>query len=67
MEVVALQLEAVMELPVLNTRAGLYIFLNSLVCLKLASNVLIAEHASSLRGHLQTTFSSLVTFIPVAR
>lgn len=33
LEVAALQLEAVMDLPILNTRAGLYIFLNSLVTL----------------------------------
>lgn len=31
LEVAALQLEAVMDLPTLNTRAGLYIFTNSLV------------------------------------
>lgn len=31
LEVAALQLEAVMDLPTLNTRAGLYVFLNSLV------------------------------------
>jgi mediator of RNA polymerase II transcription subunit 5 len=31
LEVAALQLEAVMDLPTVNTRAGLYIFLNSLV------------------------------------
>ncbi|KAF2269256.1 Med5-domain-containing protein [Lojkania enalia] len=31
LEVAALQLEAVMDLPVLNTRAGLYVFLNSLL------------------------------------
>ena len=30
-EVAALQLEAVMDLSLVNTRAGLYIFLNSLV------------------------------------
>jgi len=32
LEVAALQLEAVMDLPLMNTRAGLYIFLNSMVC-----------------------------------
>lgn len=32
LEVAALQLDAVMDLPTVNTRAGLYIFLNSLVC-----------------------------------
>ena len=31
LEVAALQLDAVMELPQVNTRAGLYIFLNALV------------------------------------
>lgn len=31
LEVAALQLEAVMDLPTVNTRSGLYIFLNSLV------------------------------------
>lgn len=31
LEVATLQLEAVMDLPTINTRAGLYIFLNSLV------------------------------------
>ena len=31
LEVAALQLEAVMELPQVNTRAGLYVFLNALV------------------------------------
>lgn len=31
LEVAALQLDAVMELPQANTRAGLYVFLNSLV------------------------------------
>lgn len=33
LEVAAIQLDAVMDLPVMNTRAGLYIFLNSLVSL----------------------------------
>lgn len=33
LEVAALQLEAVMDLPLVSTRAGLYVFLNSLVCL----------------------------------
>jgi mediator of RNA polymerase II transcription subunit 5 len=32
LDVAALQLEAVMDLPTMNTRAGLYIFLNSIVC-----------------------------------
>lgn len=32
LEVAALQLETVMDLPLVNTRAGLFIFLNSLVC-----------------------------------
>jgi mediator of RNA polymerase II transcription subunit 5 len=31
LEVAALQLETVVDLPIVNTRAGLYIFLNSLV------------------------------------
>jgi len=31
LEVAALQLDAVMELPQVNTRAGLYVFLNALV------------------------------------
>lgn len=31
LEVAALQLDAVMELPQANTRAGLYVFLNALV------------------------------------
>ena len=31
LEVAALQLEAVMDLPPVSTRAGLYVFLNSLV------------------------------------
>jgi mediator of RNA polymerase II transcription subunit 5 len=31
LEVAALQLEGVMDLPIVNTRAGLYIFFNSLV------------------------------------
>lgn len=31
LEVAALQLDAVMDLPITNTRAGLYVFLNSLV------------------------------------
>ena len=31
LEVAALQLDAVMDLPSVNTRAGLYIFLNALV------------------------------------
>jgi mediator of RNA polymerase II transcription subunit 5 len=31
LEVAAHQLDAVMDLPLMNTRAGLYIFLNSLV------------------------------------
>lgn len=31
LEVAALQLEAVMDLPLVPTRAGLYVFLNSLV------------------------------------
>lgn len=34
LEVAALQLEAVLDLPILNTRPGLYIFLNSLVSIK---------------------------------
>jgi mediator of RNA polymerase II transcription subunit 5 len=33
LEVAALQLEAVMDLPLVSTRAGLYVFLNSLVSL----------------------------------
>ena len=37
LEVAALQLEGVIDLPLLNTRAGLYIFLNSLVSLKIAN------------------------------
>jgi len=32
LEVAALQLDAVMELPQVNTRASLYVFLNALVC-----------------------------------
>jgi mediator of RNA polymerase II transcription subunit 5 len=32
LEVAALQLDAVMNLPLVSTRAGLYVFLNSLVC-----------------------------------
>lgn len=32
LEVAALQLDAVMDLPHVNTRGGLYIFLNSIVC-----------------------------------
>lgn len=32
LEVAALQLEAVIDLPIVNTRAGLYVFLNSMVC-----------------------------------
>jgi mediator of RNA polymerase II transcription subunit 5 len=32
LEVAALQLEAVMDLPTINNRAGLYVFLNSMVC-----------------------------------
>jgi mediator of RNA polymerase II transcription subunit 5 len=36
LEVAALQLEAVMDLPLVSTRAGLYIFLNSLVSLTVA-------------------------------
>jgi mediator of RNA polymerase II transcription subunit 5 len=39
LEVAALQLDAVIDLPVLNTRAGLYVFLNSLVCSSLASGM----------------------------
>jgi mediator of RNA polymerase II transcription subunit 5 len=35
LEVAALQLEGVMDLQTVNTRAGLYIFLNALVCGKL--------------------------------
>jgi mediator of RNA polymerase II transcription subunit 5 len=31
LEVAALQLDAVMELPQMNTRSGLYVFLNALV------------------------------------
>lgn len=31
LEVAALQLEAVMDLPILNTRPGLFIFVNSIV------------------------------------
>ena len=31
LEVAALQLDAVMDLPTVNTRSGLYVFLNSLV------------------------------------
>jgi mediator of RNA polymerase II transcription subunit 5 len=37
LEVTALQLDAVMELPQVNTRAGLYVFLNALVCRKTAA------------------------------
>jgi mediator of RNA polymerase II transcription subunit 5 len=36
----ALQMEAVVDLPIINTRAGLYIFLNALVSmLKLSSEL----------------------------
>lgn len=35
LEVAALQLDAVMDLPLVTTRAGLYVFLNSLVTLAL--------------------------------
>ena len=31
-EVAAMQLEAVIDLPIVNARAGLYVFLNALVC-----------------------------------
>lgn len=33
LEMAALQLEAVIDLPLVSTRAGLYVFLNSLVSL----------------------------------
>jgi mediator of RNA polymerase II transcription subunit 5 len=39
LEVAALQLDAVMELPQVNTRAGLYVFLNALVGPRLATVV----------------------------
>lgn len=31
LDVAVLQLETVMDLPIINTRAGLYVFINSLV------------------------------------
>jgi mediator of RNA polymerase II transcription subunit 5 len=31
LEVAALQLETIMDLPIINTRAGLFVFLNALV------------------------------------
>jgi mediator of RNA polymerase II transcription subunit 5 len=39
LEVAALQLEAVMDLPLVSTRAGLYVFLNSLVGLVMICKV----------------------------
>lgn len=49
LEVAALQLEAVIDLPQINTRAGLYIFLNSLVR-KLVANML---HPTDLPSSLR--------------
>jgi mediator of RNA polymerase II transcription subunit 5 len=40
LEVAALQLDAVIELPQMNTRAGLYVFLNALVGLRPAISTL---------------------------
>jgi hypothetical protein len=55
LEVAALQLDSVMDLPFVSTRAGLYVFLNSLVCtaplhLRLAKN-LAACCSSAHRRH----------------
>lgn len=55
LEVAALQLENVLDLPLLNTRAGLYIFLNSLVSLTIAKSYDHSNLVSLLRVHLQMT------------
>jgi mediator of RNA polymerase II transcription subunit 5 len=54
-EVAALQLDSVMDLPMVSTRAGLYVFLNSLVCpaplQSLLANNLAASCPSAHRRH----------------
>ncbi|CAN9319838.1 unnamed protein product [Alternaria alternata] len=48
LEVAALQLDAVMELPQVNTRAGLYIFLNALLVARpLTDDFIIINHLHS--------------------
>lgn len=49
LEVAALQLEAVIDLPQISTRAGLYVFLSSLVCQLPPKTSSITDMNSSLR------------------
>jgi hypothetical protein len=67
LEVAALQLENVLDLAQLNTRAGLYIFLNSLVSLEDADSHVHSDLVSSLRVHLQMITPSSTTFTLVTR
>jgi hypothetical protein len=66
LDVAALQLDAVMDLPTLNTRAGLYVFFNSLVGTRCKKSIVLTPF-SSLHAHLPTTILLLITFIPVTR
>lgn len=62
LEVAALQLDAVMEMPMVSSRAGLYVFLNSLVrliCRRMATAhfVLACRSSTYRRGHDRQLFA----------
>jgi mediator of RNA polymerase II transcription subunit 5 len=67
LEVAALQLENVLDLPPLNTRAGLYIFFNSLVSLRNSGGHDVSDLASLLRALLLMTILSSITYIHATR
>jgi mediator of RNA polymerase II transcription subunit 5 len=64
---VAVQLENVLDLPPLNTRAGLYIFLNSLVSLRNSGGHDVSDLASLLRALLLMTILSSTIYIHATR
>ncbi|KAL1612478.1 mediator complex subunit [Paraconiothyrium brasiliense] len=63
LEVAALQLEAVIDLPQINTRAGLYVFLNSLLVARpLTDDIIINNYLHSFyKMDAQTMATDLVT------
>jgi hypothetical protein len=63
----ALHLENVLDLALLNTRAGLYIFLNSLVSWEAVDDHVYSDLVSSLRVHLRMITPSSTIFIHVTR
>ncbi|KAF2178098.1 Med5-domain-containing protein [Zopfia rhizophila CBS 207.26] len=63
LEVAALQLEAVIDLPIINTRAGLYVFLNALLVARpLTDDLTIINYLHSrYKIDTQNTATDLVT------